>query len=36
VAALVFDIREDRIHALYVVTNPDKLQRLAGAAVQHR
>ena len=27
-AALVFDIRDDRIHAVYVIGNPDKLQTL--------
>ncbi len=29
VAALVFDIRDSRIHGIYVVSNPDKLQRFA-------
>ncbi len=28
VAALVFDIRDDRIHTIYAIGNPDKLQKL--------
>ena len=33
VAALVFDIRDDRIRTIYAIGNPDKLRALPGAGV---
>jgi RNA polymerase sigma-70 factor, ECF subfamily len=35
VQTAAFDIKDDVIHALYVVRNPDKLRHLAAASTPH-